>query len=199
LAFCLGSGPETTESDHKISGINKRNGSWNKPLKIISAIVIIISGASLLWNSTHSLSLASRTRLLGLKQNFGFYQLEKTADGREFRWTREYGGTTITIEKPILKISLLASHPDIERKSVKGRIYIVKDFFKQKKLLEELVLTQEFWKTYEYDVSNDVGQEVILLVKVNRTWNPLKTLGTQDPRNLGVAVGKIEFEDESGR
>jgi len=32
-----------------------------------------------------------------------------------------------------------------------------------------------------------------LLIKVSRTWRPLKVLGTPDPRNLGVAVGKITF------
>jgi hypothetical protein len=148
------------------------------------------------WNSTHSLSLASQTERYGLKQDFGFYQMEKTSEGREFRWTREYGGLTIKIEKPRLEIPLLASHPDIQKKPVKVKIYLVKEFFKQKKLLGEVTLTQSVWKTCEYSIPQEVGKEVILLLKVNRTWNPLKTLGTPDPRNLGVAVGRIEFKDK---
>jgi O-antigen ligase len=198
LAFCLGRTLETRESGNKVSEIKNRKVSWNKPLKIIGAIVITIFGASLLWNSTHSLSLASRTKLLGLKQDLGFYQLEKTNDGREFRWTREYGGLTIKIEKPVIEIPLLASHPDIQENPIKVKIYIVKDLFKQKKLLDEVTLTQSTWKTYKYSIPQEVGQEVILFLEVNRTWNPLKTFGTPDPRNLGVAVGKIEFEDKPG-
>ena len=148
-----------------------------------------------LWNSTHSLSLANRTKEFGIKQDFGFYRLEKTADGREFRWTRGYGGTTIKVEKPVIEIPLMASHPDIKRKPVKVKIYIVKNFFKEKKLLDELTLTRSVWKTYEYHLPEEVGKEVILLFKVSRTWIPLKVLGTPDPRKLGVAVGKIRFRD----
>jgi hypothetical protein len=37
----------------------------------------------------------------------------------------------------------------------------------------------------------------MLLFKVNRTWQPLRVLGTPDPRNLGVAVGEIKFEGPS--
>ncbi len=173
-----------------------RKPLFNKTQRIVILIVFSLFSAVHLWNSTHSLSLKSRTEQLGIKQDFGFYEHEKTNDGREFRWTREYGGLTVKIEKPIIEIPLLASHPDIQQKPVRVKIYLIKDFFKQKKLLDELTLTQDIWKKYEYDVSQEVGQELILLVKVNRTWNPFKTVGTPDPRNLGVAMGKIEFKDK---
>jgi hypothetical protein len=198
LAFCLGRPSESEGSDSAISDNEGRNGSWKKSLNIGAAAVIAVFGASLLWNSTHSLSLASRTALLGIKQNFGFYQLEKTADGREFRWTRGYGGTTIKIGKPVLKLSILASHPDIQANPVQVRVYLVKEFFRQKRLLAEITLSQDVWKTFEYDIPEEVGREVILLLKVSRTWNPQKTLGVPDPRNLGIALGKIEFEDKPG-
>jgi len=58
-----------------------------------------------------------------------------------------------------------------------------------------LTLKQSAWKTCEYSIPDEVGKEVILLFKVSRTWNPLKTFGTPDPRNLGVAIGKIQFKD----
>jgi hypothetical protein len=164
--------------------------------RVFAGGLIFFYGTVLLWNSTHSLSLKNRTELLGIKQDFGFYQHEKTNDGREFRWTREYGGLTVKIEKPVIEIPLLASHPDIQKNPVKVKVYLIKDFFKQKKLLDELTLNQSIWKTCEYEVPEEVGKELILLVKVNRTWNPLKTLGTPDPRNLGVAMGKIEFKDK---
>ena len=169
---------------------------FNKRQNFAVFVFLVLFGSVHFWNSTHSLSLASQTERYGLKQDFGFYQMEKTSEGREFRWTREYGGLTIKIEKPRLEIPLLASHPDIQKKPVKVKIYLVKEFFKQKKLLGEVTLTQSVWKTCEYSIPQEVGKEVILLLKVNRTWNPLKTLGTPDPRNLGVAVGRIEFKDK---
>ncbi len=198
LAFCLGRPSESEGSDSAISNNKGRSAIWNRQQTIISAVVITVFGASLLWSSTHSLSLASRTSLLGIKQNFGFYQLEKTADSREFRWTRAYGGTTIKIEKPVLKLSLLASHPDIYANPVQVKVYLIKEFFKQKRLLAEITLDKNIWATFKYDIPEEVGQEVILLLKVSRTWNPQKMLGTPDPRNLGIALGKIEFEDNPG-
>lgn len=170
---------------------------WSKGLKISSAVLILLFAGVHLWKSTHSLSLKSRTEQFGLEQDFGLNKLEKTNDGREFRWTRSYGGLTIKIERPVIEIPLLASHPDIRRNPIKVKIYLVKNFFKQKKLLGELTLTESIWKTYEYSIPEEVNQEVILLIKVSRTWNPLKTLGVPDPRNLGVAIGKIGFRDLS--
>jgi len=169
---------------------------FSKNFKILSIVLIVIFGAIHLWNSTHSLSLKSRTEQLGLKQDFGLDKLEKTDEGKEFRWTRSYGGQTIRIEKPVIEIPLLASHPDIRKNPVKVKIYLIKDFFKKKKLLDEIILTESIWKTYEYDIPEEVNQEVILLIKVSRTWNPQKVLDVPDPRNLGVAVGKIQFKEK---
>jgi len=189
LIFCLSRSEK--EPEEKLH--------FSKIFKILSIILIVVFGAVHLWNSTHSLSLKSRTEQLGLKQEFGLDKLEKTDDGREFRWTRGYGGLAIKVKKPVIEIPLLASHPDIRKKPVKVKIYLVKDFFKKKELLDEMVLKESIWKTYEYNIPEEVNQEFILLIKVNRTWNPQKALGAPDPRNLGVAVGKIMFKEKTGQ
>lgn len=166
-----------------------------KKYKLLAAVVVIIFGGVHLWNSTHSLSLAARTRELGIKQEFGFYKWEKTDDGRRFRWTKSCAGMELEIEQKLMEIALLASHPDIEKRPVTVRIYLVKDFFKEKRLLDELVLEQSIWQTYGYSLPEEVGEKVILLFKVSRTWNPQKRHGTPDPRSLGVAVGQIRWGD----
>lgn len=173
-----------------------RLANFSRKFKIATAVVIIVSGSTLLWNSTHSLSLARRTKELNLPREFGLDNLEKTADGREFRWTREYGGIPVKLEKSVLSIPLHASHPDIRKKPVQIKFYLVKDFFKHKTFLKEITLARNEWQDVVLSVPpEDIGQEAILLLKINRTWNPLKTKGVPDPRNLGVAVGKIEFRN----
>ncbi len=101
----------------------------------------------------------------------------------------------MTIEKPVIEIPLLASHPDLETDPVRLKILLLKDFFNQRIELAEILIRERGWKTYSYHLPEEIGQEVILLFKVSRTWNPLKTKGAPDPRNLGVALGQIEFRD----
>jgi len=161
--------------------------------KIFGIIFIVILSISHLWNSTHSLSLKNRTEQFDLIQKFGFYPGEETANGRNFRWTGANAGQTIKIESPLIKIPLLATHPDIIANPLKVKIYLVKDFFKQKILLDEVHITKNIWKTYEYSIPEEVNQEVILLFRISRTWNPQKTLDVEDPRDLGIGIGEIEF------
>jgi hypothetical protein len=118
---------------------------------------------------------------------------DMNGDGKEFRWTREYGGMTIKIEKPVIEIPLHASHPDIKKNPVEVEVYIIKAFFKTKRLLGAVQLSTNEWKSFKYPIPDEVGKELILLFKVSRTWNPMEVMGTPDPRNLGVAVGRIEF------
>jgi hypothetical protein len=157
-------------------------------------LAIIPFGGILLWNSTHALSLGSQTDRLGLKQEFGFYKQEKANDGSQFRWTGEYGGQAIRIEKATIHIPLLASHPDVRIKPVKVKVYIVRDLFRSRRFLGEVFLTAGTWRTFEFHIPEEVGRGVIVLVQVSRTWNPWKMLRIPDPRNLGVAVGKIYFQ-----
>ncbi|MFC2161473.1 O-antigen ligase family protein [Acidobacteriota bacterium] len=164
-----------------------------KKIKLGSIFLIFLFGIVFLWSSTHSLSLKHRQKEFHLNQDFGLGKTEETEDGRIFRWTREYGGFSLNVTHSIIQIPMLASHPDLENNPVTVKIYLVKDFFKEKLLLGEIVMTKKEWKTYEFEISNALDQDVILLVEVSRTWNPLKVLGTPDPRNLGVAVGSIQF------
>jgi hypothetical protein len=156
---------------------------------------IAVFAMTLLWNSTHSLSLGSRTGQFDLVQNFGFGPVEKASDGREFRWTGKYGGAAITVDKPVIEIPIQASHPDIRTHPVTVKVRLITDFFKHKKLLGEISLRDNRWTTFSFPVQGDLGRKAILLIEVDRTWNPQKLLRAPDPRNLGVAVGAIRFVD----
>jgi hypothetical protein len=156
--------------------------------------VLLVFSAVHLWNSTHSLSLESRAVKYGFKQDFGFYQQEKTADGRDFRWTGKHAGTELVVEETRLEISLLASNPDIAERPVRVRVFLVKPFFREKRLLGELAIKDSDWQTREFALApEDVGKIALLLFKVDRTWVPQKALRVPDPRHLGIAVGPIRF------
>jgi len=177
-----------------IKGMPKEKMSFSGKGKILSVVLLAAFGGLYGWHCVHSLSLRSRTGLFDIKQDFGFYQLETTKEGRKFQWAGEYGGKELEIQGPVIRIPLHASHPDIQRRPVTVKIYLVKNFFKERKLLDEITLDQNLWKTYEYSLPEEVGRKVILLIEVSRTWNPQKVLGVPDPRNLGVAWGEISFK-----
>lgn len=150
-------------------------------------------GAVHFWNSTHSLSLERRTAALGIRQEFGLDRTEMTPEGREFRWSRKRAAMTVRMAGPELGIPLLVSHPDVRERPVVVSVSQVVDFFRGKKRLAEFTIRDNSWMTYRLPLPGETGRDVILLFDVSRTWNPLKTLGAPDPRNLGVAIGKIEF------
>jgi len=162
--------------------------------------VLILVAASVftvvhLWNSTHGLSLSRLSGEFGLKTDFGFYQPEKTAEGRDFRWTRDTAGLELTETKGVVRIPVHASHPDIQENPVQLRIFLFQGYFKKKFLLGDVLLNDRGWRTLEYALPPSAAGDgrALLVFKVSRTWIPLKASVTPDPRRLGVAVGTIGF------
>lgn len=174
--------------------IGRKKSFVRKVGSVLAVGLLVIFGAVYLWQSSHSLSLKSRTQRFGIQQNFGLYAREKTADGRTFQWSGKTAGLSLTVEKPVVKIPLLASHPDISEKPLGVEIYLVEDFFKKRRLLDKLSFSENRWQTFRYDLSEAVGRPAMILFKVSRTWSPLKTSGIPDARRLGLAVGTIQFE-----
>lgn len=157
------------------------------------AAVLLIFGGIHLWNSTHSLSPETRTREYNLNRAFGLYAEEKTDDGRPYHWTREYGGLPVVAEGAVIRIAMQASHPDIESNPVKAEFYLVKDRITNRIKLGEIMLRKNAWATHEFALPAAAKGDNVLFVKVSRTWNPLKTTGVPDPRNLGIALGEVSF------
>ena len=161
-----------------------------------AAALLVGFGAVHLWTATHSLSLESRAAKYGFKQDFGFYAPEKTADGRDFRWTGKRAGLELRIEKTRLEVPLLVSHPDISERPVGVRVFLVRRLFREKRLLGELAVNESDWRTREFVLApEDVGRTALLLFEVDRTWVPKEALGVPDPRSLGVGVGTLRFRD----
>ena len=202
LLFCLSRLPEEESLPNSVerptsTTAEKRAGKkpFRRRLPLAVTAVILFYGAVNLWNSTHSLSMQSRTEKLGLVQDFGLYAPEKTPGGRDFRWTREYGALPVKIDKPVLSVPILSGHPDIVKNPITVRFFLVKELFKSTRLLKEITIADNDWRNVDLPVADEIGREAILLLKVNHTWSPHKASGIPDFRNLGVAVGKVVGKD----
>lgn len=163
-------------------------------LRVLAGILVVVYGTVLVWNSFSRLSLKERTERFHLNQEFGLYQKEKM-DGRSFRWTGKIAGMTIKANKPAVVVPVLVSHPDIGDNPVEVRVYLTDDLFRTKTLLDEFILKDTDWKERRYDFSDRIGSELIMIFEVSRTWRPKDVLDSPDPRSLGIAVGKVRFED----
>ena len=147
------------------------------------------------WSAAHDLSLQTRTKKLHLVQTFGLYPSEKSEPTGEFQWTRDKAGIPVKVRKPILTIPILASHPDIRKFPVRLEVSSTKNLFKDKILLKEVVLDRVLWQNVILYLKDDLGSNVLLLFEVSRTWNPKKESGAPDPRDLGIAIGPMTFDD----
>lgn len=161
---------------------------------LLWALPFLLAGVQL-WNSLHSLSPEQRTRRFGLVQSFGFFPQEKAEDGMPFRWTGRAAGFALTSGPGDLELSLHASHPDLASNPIRVDVVLVEDLFRRKIPLAEIVIKDNGWKTAAVRVPAGPDPGTLLLIKVNRTWNPKRALGVPDPRDLGVAVGPISFRD----
>ncbi|MBN1274324.1 MAG: O-antigen ligase family protein [Candidatus Aminicenantes bacterium] len=180
-------------------GIPSGKRLFGKSYLVIGIIFLIVYGIVHTRNSLGPLSLETKAEKYHLKQDFGFYQLERTDTGEPFRWTKDRAGLSVEIKKKTMIFRLHASHPDIKSRPVSVKIFLIKNFFSEKVLLKELNLSDDSWCSIEINMRQEVRKTHIILFEVGRTWNPQKEKGVPDPRNLGIAVGDIRFTGRSVR
>jgi hypothetical protein len=161
-------------------------------LQTAGLVLVVLAGVSLLWSSTHSLSLRERTRKYDLRQEFGLGPVEKNAEGNEFRWSGRFAGTSCRIDAPDITLSLQACHPDIQILPVRVKILITPDLATKPIVLQDLLLKDSRWQKIVLTVPASIRGPALLLFETDRTWNPRKSGVSADTRDLGLAIGKIQ-------
>jgi len=176
----------------------ERRRHLSKAAKILVWIGIALFAVSHLVNSMGDLSLPARTQKFRLVQGFGFHPKE-ISQGRKFMWSKNMAAMTIKVEKPVMELPVHASHPDIAEHPVGLKIYTIQNMCKDKVLVADVVIKNNLWQTIRLEMPGKTGQELLLLIQVSRTWQPLKVLGTPDPRHLGIAVAEVSFDRDHPR
>lgn len=160
----------------------------------VPILLIGIFGLVHLWNSTHALSLENRTRRYGWSQNFGLYDQETDERGFAFRWTKKTAGLTIEVLGPTLVLPLKVSHPDLEERPVRARVFLGDINLRRKSLLEEIIIKKGEWQDLEYSLPSPSPKKIYVVLEADRDWNPSKSLGTLDPRSLALGLGEYWFD-----
>lgn len=164
-----------------------------KFLNYFQILFVLVFSISFFIASVNSLSIKKRTEEFGWEQDYGLYKLERYENGF-FRWTKKGAGFEALIQSPFFTIDYNASHPDLEKKPVKVKFFISEKPFEKKKKVDEFVIREKGWIKRGYYLKEFSGKKAFLSFEVSRTWRPLKVLRVPDPRNIGIGIGKIDFE-----
>ena len=157
-----------------------------------AAIGVILFAAVLAWDAGHSLSPGARWKAYPIPREFGLYPEEKTADGRDFRWTRAYGAFPLPEDAARISVPLHAAHPDIASRPVDVELTLVEGFFRSKVRLGGIRLGDDAWRTRRRCAPVPVSARVRSSSSPSAGPGfPLKVTGAPDPRELGVAVGTL--------
>ena len=174
-------------------GEKKESKAEPRPrFRLVALSLGLVFGAAQLWNSSHSLSLRSRTERFAFEQDFGLYRPEKDERRFSFRWAKKLAGMETEVLGPVLVLPVMASHPDIQERPVQVRFYLTNENYRKKGLLKEITLDRKAWQDIELNTSEFLGEKIRLIIETSREWFPYK-LGIPDARKLAVALGEEWF------
>jgi len=184
IGYAMAINPAVLSSGHR--------GFWDIMSKICIVIALLSGFLYLPGLDFKELSEKRNQGIYAFDQNrddyLGFYRLEKWPNGY-YRWAGRKGLLTIH-RSGLIGVNLVCSTPKVEMNPVLLSISVDGGkaetiTFNRKGIVER--------KYYLHDRNIESYQ---LLLKVNRTWNPLKENISRDYRELGIAVGEIQFYGE---
>ncbi|MBF0551959.1 MAG: O-antigen ligase family protein [Deltaproteobacteria bacterium] len=112
---------------------------------------------------------------------------DKLANYLNFRWSGKRAMMAISPaqHRSGISLSMMVAHPDLNERPV------VVSMKTEKKPLIDLTFHDNCWKDITISPA-DLDRAEILMVDVDRTWNPSISYGGKDTRDLGVAVAQEE-------
>jgi len=158
-----------------------------------AVVLIILFGASSLWNSSRGLSLVEKSTEMGIDQSFGLYAPERDETGAPFRWTRADSAWTVELRGKTLRLPVRISHPDAAGHPVRVKVSLGKFLLREEIPLGEAEWTEPGRKILEFAVPPGFAGKGMIRLKVSRVWTPSETSDSKDSRRLGAAVGAAEF------
>jgi hypothetical protein len=123
----------------------------------------------------------------------GFYNPEKWPQKNyTWRWSKKEGIISIPKKGVTIELNMQCNHPDIKEDPV------IVNLLLNNQPLDEITFTEgRRFVSKRYRIPDSIKGIPQLFLKVSRTWNPSKYGLSDDNRDLGVAVRKMEFIDKS--
>src|SRR5262249_15210248 len=121
-----------------------------------------------------------------LKDTVGTYEPE--SDGiNSFAWTRTQASYPLQLKGSALLVPVLPNSSIIKNP-------IQAEFYGDHTLLKRFSLTQLKWQMAELSLPKNVNPAGVLTVHVSRTWNAKTNGVSNDSRDLGIAIGEMQWK-----
>jgi O-antigen ligase len=161
--------------------------SFDLVSRIILGLTILIFSFTLLWSSTHDLSINIKNSLYDHDNNY-FYD-EEYEDGTPFRWTGMDASESVMKKGDIMTIPMRTINPVDYKIPNFIRVYV------NNTLMRIIRLPDDQWHDVEIDLSKFDRERITLTISMNHAWIPRELGLSSDTRELGIKVGKFRFED----
>ena len=192
-AYLAGAEPAAAAETKPPSSEDGGPGIPRRRFPASAAAGLLLFAAASAWDAGHSLAPGRRFAAYPIPREFGLFPPEKTTDGREYRWTREYGAVPVPAGSGRVRVSLHIAHPDAAARPVDVEFTLVEGFFRSRVRLGGVRIRDGGWRTVEYALPPGTSPDALLLVNVSRTWVPFESNGAADRRRLGAALGTPVF------
>jgi O-antigen ligase len=151
----------------------------NKKILTGISVLIFVVFNIITFHSLHPKTWAKETRI---RYDYGFWYLEKDGAGKNFRWTKEWAGIYISLDKngesTLFKLVCGAPLPHFKEKKQRVEIYW------KGKLYKEITFAEN--KGFFFKIKSQPLEEGFLEVKVLPSFN-LKAMGLgSESRDLGI-------------
>jgi hypothetical protein len=145
---------------------------------LVAVLCLFIGGTA--YAARHDLRVARRAVRADWRYVYGFYDPERGADGRDFRWARQRAVVVLPAPTPWMRLTVSINHADLSRKPVDVRVWC-----NDRVVLERTLRTSD--AVTEFVRMPDGEDRVVLETWVSRVLRP-RDFGGADPRDLGLMV-----------
>ena len=170
----------------------------SKTKVIFIYILVFLSVIYICFNycyiSKNRFEFIGQESILYVEEVYGFWNEEQLGGSElKFRWMNDYEALKrVKIRGNKILIPLFCLKPDIAEEPIEVKI------FSGDRMIGDFVIENDRVKYLEGDIAGmgyEVGEYLDIRFEVDSLWSPID-YGSEDTRNLGIAVGNIEFKDE---
>ena len=163
-------------------------------VSILIFLSIVYIYSNYYYISKNMFSFIGKESILYVEEVYGFWNEEQLGGSElRFRWMNDYEALKrVKIRGDNILIPVFCLKPDIAEEPIEAKIY------SSGRMIGDLVLDNSETRYLKGSITGmgyKMGEYIDIKFEVDRLWSPAD-YGIDDTRDLGIAVGNIEFTND---